>query len=87
MNSMAIRTKVIAAGASLLAASLTSVLSYEVLDWLLIRYWEWRHDGREMVYTFWADIRATPLTILASLVAMIFMYRLVRRHTKLSRSG
>jgi hypothetical protein len=87
MKSMAIKAKALAAVASLLAGSLALVLSYEVLDWFLIRYWEWQHDGREMVYTFWADFRTIPFAILVSLVAVFLTYRFIRRRSKLSRSS
>ena len=86
MNSMAVKDRALAAGASLLAAALTLILTYEILDWFLIKYWEWQHDSRRMAYTFWADFRAIPCAILASLVAAFLMYRFIRRRSQLSQS-
>ena len=55
---MAIKAKAYAIGVGLLTGSLASVLAYEILDWVLISFWEWRHQGRRMMFTFWADFRA-----------------------------
>jgi hypothetical protein len=78
MSSMATRNKVLAAGASLLAASLAFVFSYEFLDWLLIRFWGSQHGGRRMVFSFWADFRALPSAVLISVVVLFLTYRFVR---------
>jgi hypothetical protein len=86
MSPMAIKGKALAAGVALLAASLTLILSYKILDWFLIRYWEWQHDGRRMAFTLWADFRAIPLAILTSLVVVFLTFRVVRRQSKFSRS-
>jgi hypothetical protein len=67
---MAIKGKALAAGVSLLVATLSLILSYVTCDRLLIRYWEWRHDGRRMVFTFWADYPAIALSVL--ICAVVF---------------
>ena len=54
--------------------------SFAVLDWVLITYWEWQHEGRKMKFTLWADERAL-LSALA-LCALVFyvVVRYVQRH-------
>ena len=79
---MATRGKAIAAGVSLLAASLSLILSYVVCDWLLIRYWEWRHEGRRMVFTFWADLPAIALAVLVCVIVLCLTFRLVQSRSK-----
>jgi hypothetical protein len=79
---MAIKAKAYAVGVGLLTSSLASVLAYEVLDWALIRYWEWRHQGRRMMFTFWADFRSVLLAFLAFVWVLFATCRFVQRRSK-----
>ena len=79
---MEIKAKAYAVGVGLLTSSLASVLVYEVFDWALIRYWEWRHQSRRMMFTFWADFRAIPLAFLAFACVLFATYRFVQRRSK-----
>lgn len=78
---MAIKGKALAAGVSLLVATLSLILSYVTCDRLLIRYWEWRHDGRRMVSTFWADYPAIALSVLTCAVVFWLTFRVLQRRT------
>jgi len=79
---MTIKDKARAAAIASLAGSLALVLSCEVFDLSLIRYWEWRHQGRRMMFTLWADLRAIPLALMVFLCVLFTTYRLVKRRSK-----
>ena len=68
----------IACGTAFAAAIGTLLLSYFGFRWLLICYHEWQ-IGHKNPFTIWAELRAIPLALLASLlvfsVVLIFMKR------------
>jgi hypothetical protein len=82
---LTIKEKVLAAGISLLTSLCALVVSYEFFDWVLIRYWEWQHDGRRMKITFWADFRALQLAVLFCIVVLIPANRLIRKRMEKDR--
>jgi hypothetical protein len=67
-----------ALGTAFAAAIGTLTVSYFGFRWLLICFQEWR-IGHPNPFTFWADLRAIPLALLASLivfaVVLVFMKR------------
>jgi hypothetical protein len=86
VRSLTVKEKVQAAGMSLLTSLCALVLSYQLFDWALIRYWEWQHDGRRMKFTFWADERAIPLAVLVCIFVLFLTNRLIRRRLENDRS-
>jgi hypothetical protein len=68
-----------ARAASGIAAISALVVAYQAFRWVLIRYWEWQHEGRRMKFTIWAEERALPLAVLAGVFAFYVTLRYFRR--------
>jgi hypothetical protein len=62
-----------------LSALCTLLVSYAAFRWVLMRYWEWQHQGRKMMFTFWADFNAVPLALLTSISAFVVIFVRLRR--------
>ena len=61
------------------AALLAFAVFYNAFIRIFIKYWEWQHDGRPMKFTFWADERALPLSVLAFAVVFFVTFTHFRR--------
>ena len=57
---------------ALAVAMLTFVVCYKVSLWAWIRYWESQHDGRRMIFLFWAEERALLPAFLVCVIVSIF---------------
>ena len=72
-------TKVRAVVVALFVALLAFAVFYNAFIRIFIKYWEWQHDGRPMKFTFWADERALPLSVLACAIVFFVTFRHFRR--------
>jgi hypothetical protein len=68
-----------AAVVALVAALLALIVSYKTLLWALIKYWERQHDGRRMMFIFWAEERALPWALLVCAVVFFFTFMFIQR--------
>ena len=75
MNDKPIKTNRLRAFAiGLVVALSVFVSSHKLFLWAFIKYWEWQHDGRPMKFTFWADERALPWSVLAFAVVFFVTF-------------
>ena len=84
-KSCAMRTRVKTVCAGIVAALVAFAPSFEVLDWVLIRYWEWQHEGRKMKLTLWADDRALLLSFCLCAVVFYITVRYLQRYLPTDR--
>ena len=70
--------------ASGIVAMSALVVAYQLFRWVFTRYWEWQHEGRRMMFTFWAEERALPLAVLAGVFAFYATLRYYRRRREAS---
>lgn len=68
-------TRVRAVVVALFVALLAFALLYNAFLRAFVKYWEWQHHGRPMMFTFWADERALPLSVLACAIVFFFTFR------------
>jgi hypothetical protein len=73
-------TRVRAVVVALFVALLAFAVFYNAFLRAFVKYWEWRHDGLPMEFTFWADERALPLSVLACAIVFFFTFRHFHHH-------
>jgi hypothetical protein len=73
------RTQIKAVFGGTVAALVSFVPLFLLVDRMFIAYWEWQHEGRPMKFTLWADERALPIALLLSAAVFYLTARFVQR--------
>jgi hypothetical protein len=66
---------------AIVAALLALLVSYWTFRWGFIRFWEWQHEGRRMVFVFGPEINAAALAVLSSIAVFLVVFRHLLRKT------
>ncbi len=67
--------KLIATISATLVAAMALLVSFFVFRWKFIRYWEWQHAGRRMIFVFGPGFNAATLAVLLSLCVFVIAFR------------
>ena len=67
--------KLIATISATLVAAMALLVSFFVFRWKFIRYWEWQHAGRRMIFVFGPEFNAATLAVLLSLCVFVIAFR------------